>query len=84
MQIPQIHPHHYSTMFWVFITYVIVSNAVNAMPEPGNLSSAGYKWFFTFSHGVLMQVGRFANRYMNGDQQVAQLDQQVKAQKQGA
>lgn len=42
--------------------YIILSNAVNAMPEPDSNSGKGYRWFFNFSHGVLLQAGRFMNK----------------------
>jgi len=51
----------------ILASYIILSNAVNAMVPPSDKSGNFYKWFFNFSHGVLLQAGRFFNKGANGN-----------------
>jgi hypothetical protein len=62
IQYIQLHPAT-STL----IGCVVISNAVNALPEPVMTSSNFYRWFFTFSHGIALQIGRFLNKGANGN-----------------
>jgi hypothetical protein len=53
---------HLHSALWTLASCIVISNAVNAMPEPVLTSSNFYRWFFTFSHGLALQIGRFLNK----------------------
>lgn len=49
-------------------SYIVLSNAVNSLPSATEKSSNFYKWFFTFSHAIMLQAGRFINKGANGNE----------------
>jgi hypothetical protein len=49
----------------VLVAYIIITNAIGALPSPTATSNPFYTWFFTFSHAVMLQAGRLANQYLN-------------------
>lgn len=53
--------------FVILGIYIILSNAVNALVPPTVDSGNFYRWFFTFSHGILVQAGRFMSKGTNGN-----------------
>lgn len=55
--------HAHSTA-WALGTYFTVSNAISAMPTPGNTSGGWYRWLFDFSHLISGNITRIiATRY---------------------
>lgn len=72
----QIH-HTHVNLLYALISYIVLSNAVNSMPTPDGKSTPFYKWFFTFSHGILMQAGRFVSDYIKNGQNGLQTEAEV-------
>ena len=65
--IPLEHSIHIHSTLWAMGAYIVCSNAVNALVPPTDKSGNFYKWFFGFSHGLILQVGRFVNKNGNGN-----------------
>ena len=38
--------------YWVILLLVVFNNAISAMPAPDATTGKGYKWMFSFLHGL--------------------------------
>jgi len=48
-------------VFFLYLVFWVISTALNALPQPTEKSSAGYRWFYGFSHGLMASWANVAD-----------------------